>query len=69
MPQPPMHYLAPHLPVLYALAVSVALPIFIYLLWRLVHKRRERAAREAMARGNRLYRAWLDQSTKAEEQS
>lgn len=63
-----MHHLAHHLPVLYALAASVALPVLLYLLWRLVHKRRERAAREAMARGNRLYRAWLDQSKNVEEQ-
>lgn len=63
-----MHAFAHHLPALYALMGSVAAPVLIFLLWRFVQRRRERLAREAMARGNRLYRNWLDQSKSAEEQ-
>jgi hypothetical protein len=51
-----------HLPALYAIAAMVAIPGVAILLIRYFKKRRERLFREAMLHGNRLHRAWLDQS-------
>lgn len=51
-----------------ALAAVVALvfvPIAIAVAWRLVVWWRQRKAREAMRKGNVLYREWLDRSQQA----
>jgi hypothetical protein len=51
-----------HITALAALIAIVLVPIAIALGWRFVVRWRQRRAREAMRRGNALYREWLERS-------
>jgi hypothetical protein len=47
----------------------VLVPVALALGWRFVVRRRQRRAREAMGRGNALYREWLARSEQATDRS
>ncbi|KQP14881.1 hypothetical protein [Pseudorhodoferax sp. Leaf267] len=56
-----------HLPAVYAVVLVVVLPGLLALMFRYFAKRKQRLAREAMLRGNRLHRKWLEQSKEMHE--
>ncbi len=51
-----------HLAALAAIIAVLLVPVVAYVVWRVIVRRRQRLAREAMRKGNVLYREWLDRS-------
>jgi uncharacterized membrane-anchored protein len=58
-----------HITALAAVIAIVLVPIAIALAWRFVVRWRQRRAREAMRRGNALYREWLARSQQPADRS
>lgn len=56
-----------HLPAIYAVIALIAIPSAIALVWIFFSRRKARLQREAMLKGNRLHRKWLDQSEELRE--
>ncbi|MFT3721228.1 hypothetical protein [Pseudorhodoferax sp.] len=56
-----------HLVAMYVLIACLVLPVLVLLVYRTIVRRRQRLAREAMQRGNVLYRSWLERSKTAQE--
>lgn len=51
-----------HLPAIYAVIALIVVPSAIALVWIFLSRRKARLHREAMLKGNRLHKHWLDQS-------
>ncbi len=51
-----------HITALAAIIAVLLVPVVAYSVWRVIVRRRQRLAREAMRKGNVLYREWLDRS-------
>jgi Flp pilus assembly protein TadB len=55
-----MDFIAHHLTAVYVFAAIVLGPLLVWLVWQLSTKRQARRARDAMLKGNRLHRRWLE---------
>lgn len=56
-----------HLPAIYAVIALIVVPSVIALVCVFFSRRKARLHREAMLKGNRLHRRWLDQSKELQE--
>lgn len=56
-----------HLPAIYTVIVLIAVPSAVALVFMFLSRRKARLHREAMLKGNRLHRQWLDQSKELQE--
>lgn len=56
-----------HLPAIYTVIALIAVPSAVALVFMLLSRRKARLHREAMLKGNRLHRQWLDQSKELQE--